>query len=96
MEKRHWFFDIVVLVIGGCIILYIYLSGANLRTQVLSPPVQPTGSTTTVDDCLNLSEDAANKCYRDIAIREKDSSVCDQITKYSQKKSCHREIQFAQ
>ena len=92
MQKRHWFFDFVALVVVGSIILYLYMGG-NLRTSILKS-TSPGQQETTVDDCGKLSEDAANDCFQRLAVREKDAAVCDRISKSSQKKSCQREVEL--
>ena len=92
MNKRHWFFDLVALVIIGAIILYAYLGG-NLSTSILRS-ASPQGQKSTVEDCAKLSQDAANGCYLEIAIQKKDASVCDKITKSSERKSCQREVEL--
>lgn len=93
MPKRHWFFDLVALVILGTIIFYVYLSGYNLRGQVLDTP-STTMSPTTTDACLLLAETAANDCLLQLAIIKKDDSICDSISKASQRIVCQREVEL--
>lgn len=95
MDKRYYTAGIVVVVLVAVIVAYPYLSGLNLSTQLLNTTDSPT-DTTTFDDCIILSEKSANDCYQDIAVREKDASVCDQISKPSLKKVCQREVQLSQ
>jgi hypothetical protein len=95
MKPRRWFLHIGGLLVIVTLALYLYYSGADLRTQLLdSSSSSVTSSIPPADDCSKLAEEAANECYAELALRDKDASVCDQITKASEKKSCQREVEL--
>jgi len=93
---------IILLVVSAVIITAVALySSGSLQTQLLNDQNQPATTSQveenrTVDDCKKMSEKLASDCIQEIAIREKDTSLCLEITRRSDRARCQREVEFAQ
>lgn len=85
---------ILLSIIVTGVVLY---SSDFLQTQVLRTTDDQTLQEVqkTPNDCKKMSETLANECLKEIALREKDDSYCDEITKVPDRRKCEREVRLS-
>jgi hypothetical protein len=71
----------------------------NLKSQVTSVPTrgviaEPEKPAIDTSSCERFSEDQANDCFEQFALKGKDADICEKITKTTKRKTCEREVEL--
>lgn len=91
----------LLIIIAVVVTAIVFYRNNSLQTQLLRDQ-QTQGeqiqinNARTAQDCRKFSQDVANKCFLQLALREKDDSYCAQISRSIDKRKCEREVDMAQ
>ena len=87
---------LIVLGVAVGALVQQQMTGDSLQSQVLTDRATGVAVAEQQDeqDCLKLSENAANTCFLKLALAEEDDSYCKKISKASKRRDCEREVEL--
>ena len=94
MKKKSVVIIIIFIIVVSWAALTVVRNANLLQSQVLGNPSLNVAQPQDIETCQLLAEIAANDCLLQLAIRKKDDSICDSISKPSQQTTCQREVEL--